>query len=65
MQVLPADAANGRDVKVAEQTKVEYGDGVLWIESSAKSQFFGPSGSIEVTVQLPAGSRVEAKAASA
>ena len=65
VQVLPADAANGRDVKVAEQTKVEYGDGVLRIESSAKNQFFGPSGSIEVTVQLPAGSRVEAKAGGA
>ncbi len=65
VQVLPADTSNGRDVKVAEQTKVEYGDGVLRIESSAKNQFFGPSGSIEVTIQLPAGSRVEAKAASA
>ncbi len=65
VQVLPADTANGRDVKVAEQTKVVYGDGVLRIESSAKNQFFGPSGSIEVTIQLPAGSRVEAKAASA
>ena len=65
VQVLPANTSNGRDVKVAEQTKVEYGDGVLRIESSAKNQFFGPSGSIEVTVQLPAGSRVEAKAASA
>ena len=60
VQVLPADTANGRDVKVAEQTKVVYGDGVLRIESSAKNQFFGPSGSIEVTIQLPAGSRVAA-----
>src|SRR5262245_32633508 len=65
VEVLPADASKGRDVKVAEQTKVEYGDGVLRIEASAKNQFFGPSGSIEVTVQLPAGSRVEVKAASA
>ncbi|HEY0539093.1 MAG TPA: DUF4097 family beta strand repeat-containing protein [Actinoallomurus sp.] len=65
VEVLPADASKGRDVKAAEQTKVEYGDGVLRIEASAKNQYFGPSGSIEVTVQLPAGSRVEAKAASA
>jgi DUF4097 and DUF4098 domain-containing protein YvlB len=65
VEVLPADASKGRDVKAAEQTTVEYGDGVLRIEASAKNQYFGPSGSIEVTVQLPAGSRVEAKAASA
>ncbi|MGR6317093.1 DUF4097 family beta strand repeat-containing protein [Micromonospora soli] len=65
VEVLPADASKSRDVRVAEQTKVEYADGVLRIEASAKNQFLGPSGSIEVTVQLPAGSRVEAKAASA
>ena len=65
VEVLPADASNGRDVKVAEQTTVEYGDGVLRIEASAKNRMLGSSGSIEVTVQLPAGSRVEAKAASA
>jgi len=65
VEVLPANASKGRDVKAAEQTKVEYGDGGLRIETSAKNQYLGPSGSIEVTVQLPAGSRVEAKAASA
>jgi DUF4097 and DUF4098 domain-containing protein YvlB len=65
VEVLPANASKRRDVKVAEQTKVEYADGVLRIETSAKNQYLGPSGSIEVTVQLPAGSRVEAKAASA
>jgi hypothetical protein len=65
VEVLPADPSKGRDVKAAEQTKVEYGDGVLRIEASAKNQLLGASGSIEVTVQLPAGSRVEAKAASA
>ena len=65
VEVLPADSSKARDVKVAEQTKVEYGDAVLRIEASAKNQYFGPSGSIEVTVQLPAGSRVKVKAASA
>jgi DUF4097 and DUF4098 domain-containing protein YvlB len=63
VEVLPANAAKGRDVKAAEQTKVEYADGVLRIEMPVKNQYFGPSGSIEVTVQLPAGSRIEAKAA--
>jgi hypothetical protein len=38
------DIPGGRDVKVAKQTTVEYGDGVLRIESSAKNQVLGPSG---------------------
>ena len=33
VEVLPADTSKGRDVKAAEQTKVEYGDGVLRIEA--------------------------------
>jgi len=65
VEVLPANASKGRDVMAAEQTEIEYADGVLRIETSAKNQYLGPSGSIEVTVQLPAGSRVEAKAAGA
>jgi DUF4097 and DUF4098 domain-containing protein YvlB len=65
VEVRPADASKSRDVKVAEQTKVDYRDGVLTITASAKNQILGSSGFIEVTVQLPAGSRVEAKAASA
>jgi DUF4097 and DUF4098 domain-containing protein YvlB len=65
VEVLPADASKSRDVKAAEQATVEYGDGVLRIQASAKNQFLGSSGSVEVTVQLPAGSRVETKAAGA
>ncbi|MFI1254785.1 DUF4097 family beta strand repeat-containing protein [Streptomyces netropsis] len=66
VEVLPANAAKSRDVKAAEEITVEYGDGVLRIAApAAKNQYFGPSGSVEVTVQLPAGSRVEAKAAAA
>ncbi|GAA3477037.1 DUF4097 family beta strand repeat-containing protein [Streptomyces yanii] len=65
VEVLPVDASKDRDVKAAEQTTVEYGDGVLRIEASAKNRILGSSGSIEVTIQLPAGSRIEAKAAGA
>ncbi|MER6315210.1 hypothetical protein ABT237_15740, partial [Streptomyces sp. NPDC001581] len=66
VEVLPANASEGRDVKAAEQTTVEYADGILRIKTpEGKNQILGPSGSVEVTVQLPAGSRVEAKAASA
>lgn len=66
VEVLPMNASKGRDVKAAEQTEVVYVGGVLRIGTRApKNQYFGPSGSIEVTVKLPAGSRVDAKAASA
>ncbi|MCP2337627.1 DUF4097 family beta strand repeat-containing protein [Actinomadura rupiterrae] len=65
VEVRPADASKGRDVKAAEQTTVEYRDGVLQVQGPSGRQYFGPSGSVEVTVMLPAGSRVEAKTASA
>jgi hypothetical protein len=62
IDVRPANAAKSRDVKVAERIAVAYADGVLRIDApAARNQYFGPSGSIEVTVQLPSGSRVEAK----
>ncbi|MFI1257249.1 DUF4097 family beta strand repeat-containing protein [Streptomyces netropsis] len=67
VEVRPADPSKGRDVELAEQTTVEYTDGTLRITATAetKNRILGPSGSVEVTVQLPAGSRVEAKAAAA
>ncbi|MFF3941035.1 DUF4097 family beta strand repeat-containing protein [Streptomyces phaeofaciens] len=66
VEVLPANASKSRDVKAAEQTRIEYADGVLRIEAStAKNAYLGPSGSLEVTVRLPAGSGVEARTASA
>ncbi|MEU6348689.1 DUF4097 family beta strand repeat-containing protein [Streptomyces sp. NPDC047072] len=67
VEVLPADASRSRDVRAAEQTTVAYDaeGAVLRIETPVKNQAFGPSGAVEVTVQLPAGSRVRATAAAA
>ena len=66
VEVRPANAAKSRDVKAAEQVEVTYSEGVLRIETpEAKNRILGNTGSVEVTVQLPAGSRVEARAASA
>ncbi|AOR37270.1 hypothetical protein BFF78_23660 [Streptomyces fodineus] len=66
VEVLPMDASKSRDVKAAERIAVAYVDGVLRIEAAPpKNRVLGNSGSIELTVQLPAGSRVEARAASA
>ncbi|MEV6243989.1 DUF4097 family beta strand repeat-containing protein [Lentzea sp. NPDC051838] len=62
VDVRPVNASSSRDVKAAEQTQVSFTDGVLRIKGAAGT--LGPSGSVEVTVQLPTGSRVEAKAAS-
>ncbi|MFE9407092.1 DUF4097 family beta strand repeat-containing protein [Streptomyces sp. NPDC006530] len=65
VEVKPVDAGKSRDVKAAEQTTVAYDNGVLRVESPMSNQYFGPSGSLDVTVELPAGSRIEAKAGSA
>ncbi|MFE0640940.1 DUF4097 family beta strand repeat-containing protein [Streptomyces sp. NPDC058877] len=63
VEVLPADAAKNRDVQAAERTGVSYANGVLKVATTTKNQYFGPSGAVEVTVRLPAGSGVEAKTA--
>ncbi|MGQ5264616.1 DUF4097 family beta strand repeat-containing protein [Micromonospora sp. ZYX-F-536] len=65
VEILPTDPSKRRDVKTAERTTAAYVDGVLRITTSTPNQLIGPSGSLEVTVQLPADSRIEAKTASA
>ncbi|MET9504020.1 DUF4097 family beta strand repeat-containing protein [Streptomyces sp. NPDC006622] len=66
VEVRPADPSRSGDARTAEQATVVYADGVLRITASGVgNRLTGPSGSVEVTVQLPAGSRVEARAASA
>ncbi|MFG2293874.1 DUF4097 family beta strand repeat-containing protein [Streptomyces sp. NPDC048603] len=66
VEVLPADASRSRDVKAAEETTVEFADGSLRIGvPAAKNRLLGNSGAIEVTVQLPAGSHIEAKGSAA
>ncbi|MFE5632401.1 DUF4097 family beta strand repeat-containing protein [Streptomyces sp. NPDC056543] len=66
VEVLPANASKSRDVEAAERTTVDFADGVLRVQAPApKNQILGGSGYVEVTVQLPAGSHVEAKGADA
>lgn len=65
VEVLPVDPTKSRDVKAVERTTVEFADGVLRIAVVTKNEYFGPSGAVAVTVQLPAGSQAEVKAASA
>ena len=63
VEVLPADPSKSRDVQAAEQTTVTYTDGVLRIHAPEPKNRLTGSGSLEVTIQLPAGSHVEAKTA--
>ncbi|MEV4556654.1 DUF4097 family beta strand repeat-containing protein [Kitasatospora sp. NPDC049285] len=64
VDVRPADPSKSRDVKAAEQVEIGYRDGLLRVTAAEPAnRLLGSSGSVEVTVQLPAGSRVEAKAA--
>ena len=66
VEVRPADSSKNRDTRTAERTEVVYADGVLRITAQAPdNKLLGPSGSLEITVQLPAGSRVETTAAGA
>jgi hypothetical protein len=66
VEVRPDDPAKNSDVRAADRTTVTYADGVLRIQTGEpKNRLLGPAGSLEVTVRLPAGSRVEAKAAGA
>ncbi|MER8046100.1 DUF4097 family beta strand repeat-containing protein [Streptomyces sp. NPDC094032] len=61
VEVRPANAAKGRDAKAAERVEVAFADGVLRIAApEAEHKVLGTSGEVEVTVQLPVGSRVEA-----
>ena len=64
VEIRPADPGRSRDTRTAEQTSVYYADGVLRITAGTPgSQLLG-SGALEVTVQLPAGSRIQATCAS-
>ncbi|WP_166021671.1 DUF4097 family beta strand repeat-containing protein [Streptomyces chilikensis] len=63
VEVLPADAARNRDVRAAERIEAAFeGDTLRIGAGEPESRLTGHSGAVEVTVRLPAGSRVEAKA---
>lgn len=65
VDVRPADAGNREDVQAAERTRVEYADGQLIVKSSKLRAWTtrGQGGAIEVAVELPAGSDLDAAGA--
>jgi DUF4097 and DUF4098 domain-containing protein YvlB len=67
VEVRPSDASNREDVRAAEQTRVEFTDGTLLVKAPRFRQWSPRShgGSIDVTIELPAGSHLNASAAMA
>ena len=67
VEVRPSDASNQEDVRAAEQTRVEYADGQLLVKAPKWRQWSPRShgGSIDVTIELPAGSQLKATSAMA
>ncbi|MFJ8033874.1 DUF4097 family beta strand repeat-containing protein [Streptomyces sp. NPDC096032] len=64
VEVLPADPAKSRDTKAAERIDVTYDAGVLRITAREPAhRALGNPGSVEITVQLPAGSHLKATTA--
>jgi DUF4097 and DUF4098 domain-containing protein YvlB len=57
--VQPSDASNEEDLKLAEQTRVEYADDQLLVRAPKLRSWLNKRGpSVDVTIELPAGSHV-------
>lgn len=64
VDVRPTDESNASDVKAARQTVVEFSGGTLSVRAPKMRPFDFPSNksrSIEVTVELPTGSRLQGR----
>jgi DUF4097 and DUF4098 domain-containing protein YvlB len=63
VEVRPSTSNHEPDIKAADQTKVEYTQAGLMIKGpKQRSMGLRKIGSVDVTVQLPAGSQIEAEA---
>ncbi|MFF9377013.1 DUF4097 domain-containing protein [Streptomyces griseoluteus] len=58
VEVAPRDPERDKDVRAAEQTEVGFAAGALTVRTRERL-LIGPSGLVDVTVHLPAGSSVE------
>lgn len=66
VDVRPHDASRSADVKIAEQTRVELIEGRLFVKAPRnwrQFSFMSNGGAIEITIELPTGSRVDAELA--
>ncbi|GGT09282.1 hypothetical protein GCM10010207_04970 [Streptomyces atratus] len=58
VEMRPRNPKKDLDVRTAEQTEVTYAGGVLTVRTP-KSNLFGRTGIVDVTVELPTGSRID------
>jgi hypothetical protein len=58
VEVRPRDPKRDQDVRTADQTEVTYASGALTVRTP-KGGLFGRTGTVDVTVELPTGSRVD------
>jgi DUF4097 and DUF4098 domain-containing protein YvlB len=58
VEVRPRDPEKDLDVRAADQTEVTYANGALTIRTP-KGNLFGRTGVVDVTVELPTGSRID------
>ncbi|WP_405867926.1 MULTISPECIES: DUF4097 family beta strand repeat-containing protein [unclassified Streptomyces] len=65
VEVQPRDPKKDQDVRAAEQTEVRYASGLLTIRTPKGRRLIGPSGAVDVTVELPTGSQVDVAGAAA
>ncbi len=59
VEVQPRDPKRDQDVRSADQTEVTYANGVLTVRTPKQRYFLGRTGTVDVTVELPTGSRVD------
>ncbi|WP_406731308.1 DUF4097 family beta strand repeat-containing protein [Streptomyces sp. NBC_01794] len=59
VEVRPRDPKRDQDVRSANQTEVTYASGVLTVRTPKRSNLVGGTGTVDVTVELPTGSRVD------
>lgn len=58
VDVRPRDPKSDKDLRAVEQTEVSYASGELSVRTKSRL-FIGPSGLVDVAVELPTGSRVD------
>ncbi|MFD9966790.1 DUF4097 domain-containing protein [Streptomyces sp. NPDC059017] len=58
VEVRPRDPKRDQDVRTADQTEVVYASGELTVRTP-KPNLFGRTGTVDVTVELPEGSRLD------
>lgn len=65
VDVAPRDSNKPSDVKIAEQTRVDFNNGTLRVTAGRRFIQLGRGGAVDVTIALPSGSRLDASSASA